>query len=185
MDMGEAIGLISFVFLVASALLTLYMRRTTVVHVADFQVGIRFGKSGKCKILVPGSYRMGGGLDPITVVDMRPRPFLIERVNFQDALQGNCIVSIAAETVVSDPLLATNSLKNLFEDSLRAVRELLGPAAARQMIDADIQQREALAQALTSEINRELQTSGVVIQNLEITELLSRGRPAQSQAKAN
>jgi len=185
MDMEEAIGLISFASLVASVLLTIYMRRTKVVHVADFQVGLRFRKDGTCRKLSPGSYRTGAGLDPVSVVDMRPRHFLIERVSFQDALQANSIVSIGAELVVCDPQLATNSMKKLFEDSWRMVRESLSRAAARQIIDTSPEGSDGLAKALTSEINRSLQPYGVAIQNLEITELQSRDARTQWKATTN
>jgi hypothetical protein len=51
------------------------------------------------------------------------------------------------------------------------IREGLCPAASRSIVSPTQEAREMLAGAITSEINRALEPSGVMIRNLEITEL--------------
>jgi|SRR5579863_9554189 len=165
---------ITALFFVGVFVTMFYLRRTKAVQVMDFQTGLRFRKGESYTSLPPGSYRTGPGLGPISVVDLRPHQFIVERVNFRDAVLANAIISVGGEIVVSDPQAAMNTFKNLVEDSVAIVREGLGLAASHAIVDPSQEGKEKLAAMITSEINRELQTRGVMIRNLEITELWAR-----------
>jgi len=185
MHAEDLLGALAFAFFLSGVFLAAYIRRTKVVHVTDFQTGLRFKKGESYELLPQGSYRTSTGRAPITVVDMRPRQFIIERIIFQDALLANSVISIGAELLVSDPEVANNKLKNLFDDSLVIVREHLCPAATRSVIDPSPKGKEKLATTITSEINSALQSSGMMIRNLEITELWVQHPELTAQTTAN
>jgi hypothetical protein len=151
----------------------LYMQRSKVVQITDYQAGLRF-RGGCYRVLGPGCYREGPGLGPITVVDMRPRQFILERMPFQDALHAPSILSVAGELVISDPGTATNTFKNILEDSVAMIREGLCPAASRSIVDPSEEGRKRLVADITATINRTLEPNGVMLRSLEITELWTR-----------
>jgi hypothetical protein len=171
MDAEAILGTLSTACFLISVLAVLYLRRTKIVHIADFQVGLRFRKDGTYGVLSAGCYRTGAGLSPITVIDMRPRQFILERMTFQDALRTPSVISVAGELVISDPQTATNTFKDVLDGSVAIIREGLCPAASRSVVSATQDAREMLAATITSEMNRALEPSGVMIRNLEITEL--------------
>jgi hypothetical protein len=161
------------------------LRRTKSVYVADFQAGLRFRGGRGCTILRPGSYRSSRSSDPITLVDLRPYPFLVERLMFKDALRTHAVISVAGDFTVRNPELAFTSFKNLFDDSLSVIRQNLLPAASRLIADPSADGLAKMTVAITSELNRELNTRGVEIQSLEITELYVRPLIETVPAAAN
>lgn len=185
MHTENILGLFAYLFFLSGVFLAVYIRRTKTVHVFDFQVGLRFKQGNSYETLSRGSYRTNSARTPITVVDVRPRQFLIERVYFQDALLANAVISVGGEFLVSDPEVANNTLKNLYDDSLARMREHLCPAARRGVIDPSPEGRENLARSITSEMNSVLQTSGIMLRNLEITELWVQHPEIPAQTMAN
>lgn len=164
---------------------TVRLRRTRSVYIADYQAGLRFREGQTCTILPPGSYRSSAASHPITVVDLRPYPFVIERQPFQDVLLANAVISVGGELVVRDPELAITSFKNLIDDPLAIVRENLRPAASRSIADPSVEGRAKLTAAIASELNRELAPRGVEVRNLEITELWAQLMKHSIPAEAN
>jgi hypothetical protein len=109
MDAEAILGTLSTACFLISVFTALYLRRTKIVHITDLQVGLRFRRDGSYSVLSAGCCRTGAGLSPITVIDMRPRQFILERMTFRDALRAPSIISVAGELVISDPQTATNS----------------------------------------------------------------------------
>jgi hypothetical protein len=171
--------LFSVACLVAAAVIAFRLRRRKVVYITDFQTGLRFRDGTVCKVLPPGSYLTSGSRNMIAVVDMRPRPFVLERLMYQDVLQTNSVISVGGELWIRDPNLAVITLKDIVGNSLPIVRERLCQAASRSIIDASPEGRKELAGRLLAELNRELETRGVEIRNLEIT---SHGRNQPNMA---
>ena len=109
--------------------------------------------------------------DPLEFVDTRPYPLLLERVNCQDMLHANFLISIGAELVVRDPRLAVSSSKAYIDDAMSVVRERLSLAGSRSIVDPSSEGRARMAAEISSELNRALETRGLEIRKLEITEL--------------
>lgn len=185
MDPGAFLGAFSIVCFLVAVLTAVYLRGTKILQITDYQVGLRFRKGDTYTVLSPGCYRTGAGLSPITVVDLRPRQFILERITFQDALRAPSIISVGGELMIGDPQTAINSLKNLLDDSLPIIRDQLGPAVSRSVVSATDESRKVLARAITSEINRALQPFGVLIRNLEITELWTKPVKYAISSEAN
>jgi hypothetical protein len=110
--------LFSVACLVAAAVIAFRLRRRKVVYITDFQTGLRFRDGTVCKVLPPGSYLTSGSRNMIAVVDMRPRPFALERLMYQDVLQTNSVISVGGELWIRDPNLAVITLKDIVGNSL-------------------------------------------------------------------
>src|SRR5690242_16436158 len=103
---GDVFGaLLSVACLVITVIITVRMRRMKAVHIFEYQAGVRF-HGERCSILPPGVYFTAPSSDPITVVDMRPRQFIVERQLFKDALLSSFVVSVGGEFQVCDAQLA-------------------------------------------------------------------------------
>lgn len=150
------------------------MPKSTRAFITDYQRGLRFVKGSFVDVKGPGSYRSRKSGNEITVVDMRPQPFLIERLFYQDGLQNPAVVSIGAELVVTDPYAAVTMVKDRFNDSVSIVRDALRIQLGRSVTDSNLEGRKNLAEKLTTEANAELSKIGMAIQNAEVTELWSR-----------
>jgi SPFH domain / Band 7 family len=160
-----------FACLIAAMIISIRMRRSKPVYIVDFQAGVRFRDGSSTTVLPPGNRRSSTGQHPITVIDLRPHQFVLERLMFRDVLQANSVISVGGEVVVCDPQLAVSKLKNLMNDSMTIVREGLRRTAAQSMVDPSDEGRARLAEAVTADLNRELKSRGVEVRNLEITEL--------------
>jgi hypothetical protein len=185
MNPEEALSAITGISVIISAIFWLRLRQTKLVYVTDFQVGLRFLGSGSCRVLPPGGYRSKAQQNLITVVDKRPYLFAVERQMLQDALRSNAVISIAGEIVVVDPELSVTAMKNLEDDSLLIIRENLRLTIAHSIVDASSEGRAHLATNLLAELNRALQSSGVKVQNIEITELWAESIEHIALAGAN
>jgi hypothetical protein len=162
------------IFLVCLATMVVFgirLRRSKLLYIVDYQVGLRPKSDGSSELLQPGAYRSSAGGTPISVVDLRPRQFILERLVFQDMLRASGVISVGGELVIRDPQLADIAFKNLLEDSLPIVRERLLHFAPRSIIDLSIEGRAKMAASITADLNREMQARGVGIEHLEITEL--------------
>jgi hypothetical protein len=169
LDVFEAI--LSFVCLAATLAFIVRIRRRKFVFITDYQAGVRFRDGAFDRIMPPGGHLTRIGASEITTVDLRPRQFVFERFFYQDILRARSVISVGGEIVVRNPQLAISTLKDLANDPLQIVREHLSPAASRTITDPTPEGRKKLADLITTELNRELETRGVEVRNLEITEL--------------
>lgn len=155
------------------------------VFITDYQKGVRFIKGSFAGILGPGSYLSGNSEVEITVVDMRPFPFLIERFFYQDGLQAPSVISISAELSVSDSYRAVTGVKDRIADSIAIVRDALHSCTSRMSAELTSKGRYAMADKVTVTANAELNKIGMAIANVEVTELWSRPMPAYPSLRAN
>lgn len=159
------------VFLSSAVFFGWRLRGTKLVHIADYEVGLRFRDGSSFMILPPGSYRSSVQRKPITVVDQRPHMFLSERLMFQDLSQAKAVISVGGSLAISDPQLAMTSMKNVVPDSLVIIRECLLQVASHSIVDSSLEGRANLTAAVVDKINGELRTRGVEIGQMEISEL--------------
>jgi hypothetical protein len=157
--------------LIAVVIVNIQMRRSKAVYICDYQSGLIFEDGERCKVLAPGNHWLVADKDPVTVVDMRPYQFILERVPFKDALHVASVISVAGELSVCEPQLSVRAFRNIFAESLTAVRDNFRLAASRFIADSSSAGRLELATQIGSALNKELQHRGVEIRNLEITEL--------------
>jgi hypothetical protein len=174
MDADFITGLLFVAELVAVFVLARRIARIRRVFIADFQRGVRFVHGAFTEVVGPGSYRLLSRSRQIDLVDMRPRQFVMECVNYRDALRNDSFISIGGELVVADAYLSATKLKDQFSDSLPVVRDALRTVASRGIGDPGSEAREKTAQGITSAANAELTPSGMKLVNLEITEMWSR-----------
>jgi hypothetical protein len=165
------VQIIFFICLATAVVFGIRLRQSKAHYIADYQVGLRLKSDGSSAILPPGIYRSRAAGTPITVVDMRPRQFVLERLAFQDIVQANSVISVGGELVIRDPQLAVNAFKNLVEDSLTIIRERLLHTVPRYIVDPSIEGRAKMVATITTALNSELGSRGVGIDHLEITEL--------------
>jgi hypothetical protein len=182
---ADTIGALVFVVgIVAFYLLVRRLRKTKRIFIPDFQRGVRFVNGAFRDVLGPGSYRSYPGRDQISLIDMRPTPFLTERIHYEDALRSPAIMSVSAELSVFDPYLAYTKFQDPVDDSIPMAREIIESFAATNIADATASARVKNAEEMTRAINDELSQFGVGVRNLEIPELWSRPLP-QSARGAN
>lgn len=185
MTLDEITGLITAVAVFASLAFMIRSRQSKLVYISDYMRGLRYRSDASCKVLGPGTYRSRNGGTPITLVDMRPRQFVLESIQFQDALRAIGVISIGAELLVREPDVAQSSFKVLMDDALSMIRETLRFAVVESIIDSSTEGRAKMEAALTAAFNRELQSRGVDVQNLEITELWIQTQNPQASTHAN
>jgi hypothetical protein len=174
MDPDAIVGVIFIAGIVVLVFLIRRVRTAKTVFITDYQRGVRFVNGVFRDVLGPGRYRSYTGHDLINIVDMRPNPFLAERISYQDALQSPSIMSIGAELLVSDPYVVSTKLKNPVDDSIPVAREIVKSFAAGNITDARPEARAKTAEEITKAVNRELSQFGMAVRNLEITEVWSR-----------
>ena len=174
MDPDAIVGFVFIAGIVALVFLIRRMRTAKAVFIPDYQRGVRFVNGVFRDVLGPGCYRSYTGRDVIGVVDMRPSPFLEERMSYQDALQSPSVISVGGELFVADPYLASTKLKNPVDDSIPMVRDTIKSFAAGNIADTRPDARGKMAEDITKAVNRELSQFGVAVRNLEVTELWTR-----------
>jgi hypothetical protein len=165
--------------------LTVRLRRPKSVYVTDYQKAVRFRNGIFCGLLAPGNRRFNPGRDTIEIVDMRPHPFVVERVMYQDVLLSNSVISIGGILLVRDPQLAVTRLKDIVNDSMAIIRDVLRFATSRTIADPSSEGRIKLATNIESEINKELASRGVQVSQLEITEIWAQSVKPATLAGAN
>jgi hypothetical protein len=161
------------------------MRRSKQVYLVDYQAGLRFQSDASSIVLPPGAYRTPATATPITVVDMRPYQFVVERFAFHDQLHDSCVISVGGELLVRDPQVAVNSFKNLLNDSLALVREHLRLAVLSCIVDPSPEGKLKMAATITAALNHELENRGVGIDNLEVIELWIQALTHNASGEAN
>lgn len=162
-------SLISVSVLVVTVIVIARLRQLKTVYVCDFQRGVGFS-GGRFTVLPPGLHFSKPG-NNLALVDMRPHQFILERQFCKDALLSKCVVSLSGELQVCDAQLAVVELKNPVNDSLTVIQETLAPEISRSIVETTPEGRVNLAAALTSEFNTKLQSRGVELRKLDITEL--------------
>lgn len=165
--LSSGITAFSIVLVVTMAQLNKGKKR---ILITDYRRGVRFVGGVFTGILEPGSYRYDSRKEQISVVDMRPQPFVIERLTFQGPGVRQGVISVGTELLVRDPHLAATTLREEIKDSYVIVRDTVRAVAARQVFgganDAPI-----VAEAITTAANQELLKFGMGVSNVEITEL--------------
>ena len=185
MDLNALVGVFSLACLLGTILFLNRLRRKKLVYITDFQIGVKFGDSGACEVLPAGAYRSNDGGSSIMIVDMRPYPFLFERMPFKNVLLADSLISVGGELAVQDPQLAVTKLKKIFEDSLPIIREGVLVTCSRMIADSTSAGRTSLAEAISADLNGTLGSSGIRVQNIEITELWVRQVDTHMAAAAN
>lgn len=150
------------------------LRQTKRVFITDYQRGVRYAGGAFADVLEPGSYNSYTPKEQITVVDMRPQPFVIERLFYQDALQSPSVISIGGALSVSDPYGAVTTLKDQVNEAIAIVREALRATVSKGITDSAIEFRNRTAVEIQAAANAELNKCGLRITDLEITEVWSR-----------
>jgi len=170
-------SLLFSIFILEVILVFLAIRRVGRIprtFILDYQRGVRFQNGAFTNLLGPGRYLTSSKSVQIQIVDMRPRPFVMECVSYRDALRNDSFISIGAQLLVCDPYQAATKLKDQYTDSMPAVRDALRSVASRAISDASAEARDRVARDVTAAVNDELGRSGMKIANLEVTEMWSR-----------
>jgi hypothetical protein len=148
------------------------------IVITDFRRGVRFVGGVFSNVLEAGSYSFDPRQEQITIVDMRPQPFLMERLGFQDALKNPGVISLGAELLVRDPHLAGSALRDQVRDACILARDTVRTAMSKQII-ADTTDTAGLMQTLGATLRGELHKVGMDIADIEVTELWSSSASAQ------
>jgi hypothetical protein len=164
-------------YLISTAALIIFIYRYSKrprTYITDYMSGVRFVKGKYVDVVGPGSYKPFTRRSHIEVVDMRPVPFLLERISYRNAFGNESVVSIGAWLSVNDPYLAAASLKRQVDDSLPIVRERLSNTVSRTVADLGPEFRTQAAEGIQTAVNEELRRLGMKISSVEITEFFSR-----------
>jgi hypothetical protein len=148
------------------------------IVITDFRRGVRFVGGVFSNVLEAGSYSFDPRKEQITIVDMRPQPFLMERLGFQDALKNPGVISLGAELLVRDPHLAASALRDQVKDAYILARDTVRTAMSKQIV-ADTADTAGLMQTLTAALRGELNKVGMDIADIEVTELWSSSATTQ------
>jgi hypothetical protein len=161
------------------------LKRSKHILITDFQCGVRFQNGAFRDVLEHGSYVIDSIKEQVVVVDLRPRPILVERIGYQDALQSPSIISIAGTLLVANAQVAATKLKDPVNDSFPIVRDALLNCVKQSITDESPTGRQQAAENITKASNVELAKVGMRIANAEITELWSRPMQAGVATNAN
>lgn len=140
----------------------------------DYQRGLRFVHGAYTNMLGPGTYAIAATKEHIEIVDMRPQPVILERTFYRDAWNNPALISVGADLLVSDPHLATTTLKDQINDSLPIARDAVRSTLSRGIASEDPGFRIKAAADITQAVNDELDRVGMKIQNVEIVEFWLR-----------
>ena len=174
MNPEDIFSLFFFPAVICEFFYLMYLRKIPRVYVMDYKRGLRFVKGAFRDVLGPGNYQPLTRRVQIEIVDMRPVPFLLERIFYRDAMQSDSVVSIGAEMMVSDPYLACTMVKDRIGDSMPVIRDTMRSVLSRGIADASPEFRVKAAEDIAAAVNAELKRLGMKISNVEITELSSR-----------
>jgi flagellar basal body-associated protein FliL len=150
------------------------------IYITDYSRGVLFVNGAFVKVLEPGSYRISGSKQQVTIVDMRPQPILLERVFFQDALQNQGVISLTVDLLVQDPHLAATMTRDQVKDAVAILRDQLRTVLSQEIADLRPEAPAKLAEAFTKAVNNELRKMGMRVTGTEVTELWSA--PLQTPA---
>jgi len=94
MNPEDIFSLFFFPAVICEFFYLMYLRKIPRVYVMDYKRGLRFVKGAFRDVLGPGNYQPLTRRVQIEIVDMRPVPFLLERIFYRDAMQSDSVVSI-------------------------------------------------------------------------------------------
>jgi len=175
MTMADNVWVVVFFAGIAALLYArIRLSKTKRIFITDYQRGIRYKGGAFAGLLKPGSYNSYTPKEQIMVVDMRPQPFVVERLLYQDALQAPSVISIGAELIVSSPYEACSALKNQVDDSIAIVRDALRATVSKSITDTTMAARSIMSREIEAAANVELNRFGMRVSKLEITEVWSR-----------
>jgi hypothetical protein len=161
------------------------LRKTKRVFIPDYQRGILYRGGTFARVIGPGSYNSYISNEQIVIVDMRPQPFVIERLLYQDALKSPSVISIGAELTVSDPYRACTALKDQVNDSVAIVRDAMRATLSKSISDTTDEARRKAGEEIAACANADLDKVGMRVANLEVTETWSRPIRSQIASGAN
>ncbi len=185
MDQDGIWALVFFAALVTSLAWRNIRRRRQRVYVTDYQCGLRYVDGVFTGTVEPGCYWTNGSRTQITVVDMRPRLILAERIFYQDALLSPSVISIGGKLVVQDAYTASTRLKDPTADSAAIVRDAVRIVASKSIAGHSTEARAATSAEIERAANAELKQSGMSVSNVEITEAWSRPVRPRATSGAN
>lgn len=161
------------------------LKRSKHILITDFQCGVRFQNGAFRDVLRRGSYLIDSVKEQVVIVDLRPRPILVERLGYQDALQSPSVLSIAGELLVTNAQVVSTKLKDPANDSFPIVRDALLNCVKQTIADQSPAGRQQAAESITKVSNVELAKVGMRIASVEVTELWSRPMQAGVATNAN
>lgn len=175
MEFGEAFALVAFLAGIAGYVFVLFrMRKTKRVFITDYQRGVCYKAGVFTGEIGPGSYDVYSPTEQVLVVDMRPQPFVIERLLYRDPLQAPSVISIGGQLKVSDPHTASTALKDQINESIAIVRDALRESVSKRVSGTEPEMREGMTRAIETAANAALAKSGMTLAQLEITEIWSQ-----------
>jgi hypothetical protein len=182
----DAIGAVLFIAaLVTSIFLALRRKARPLVYITDYQCGLRYVNGAFVDVVGPGNYRVDGTNKQITIMDLRPRLIVVERIFYQDAIQSHSVISIGAELSVSDAYLAATKLKDQTVDSIAIVRDALRSTVSRSIVSHSAEARISTAAEIQKAARTDLEKFGMTLSNLEITEAWSQPVEVRMTSGAN
>ena len=162
--------LLTFTTVVVMLAMARFNRGKKRILIPDYRRGVLFENGSFVKVLEPGSYRVSGSKQQITIVDMRPQPFLLERIGFQDAVKNQGVVSLGVDLRVQDPHLAATATRDQIKDALAILRDQLRTVLSQQISDLRPEAPAKLAETIAAAANKELRKIGMRAAGTEVTE---------------
>jgi len=186
MKFGEAFALVAFLAGIGGYLFMLFrLRKTKRVFITDYQRGVRYKAGVFAGELGPGSYDVYNPTEQVLIVDMRPQPFVIERLLYRDPLQAASVISIGGQLKVSDSHTASSALKDQINESIAIVRDALRETVSKTISGIEPETRERMARAIETAANVALAKVGMRLAELEITETWSQFVQGHRKGDAN
>ena len=174
-----------FAALITSIVLRIRRQGRQRIFIPDYQCGLRYVDGVFTDTVGAGVYPPNDSRKQITVVDMRPRLIVIERIFYQDALQSPSVISIGAKLSVCDAYLASAKLKDYTNDSLVVVRDTMRMTVSKIIGGYSSGTRSTTAAAIQKAADAELRKVGMTISDVEITEAWSRAVEPRISSRAN
>jgi hypothetical protein len=173
--MDTSSNLLPWFFISAAVMLAVRrLRKVKRIYVPDFKRGLRFVNGSYANVLDPGSYRIAGTREHIELVDMRPEQVILDRTSYRDAWNNTAVISVSAEILISNPHLATTSLKDQINGSLPIARDAVRSTLSKGIASEGAEFRIKTAADITQAVNEELDRVGMKVQNVEIVEFWLR-----------
>jgi flagellar basal body-associated protein FliL len=138
--------------------------------IPDYRRGVLFKDGSFVKVLEPGSYRVATQKQQLTIIDMRPQPYLLERIGFQDALKNQGVISLGVDFLVQDPHLAATATRDQIKDALAILRDQMRTVLSQQVSDLSPEGPAKLAETIAAAANKELRKIGMRAAGTEVTE---------------
>ncbi|PYV77615.1 MAG: hypothetical protein DMG96_10590 [Acidobacteria bacterium] len=126
----------------------------------DYQKGVRFSKGAFRDVLGAGCCVIDTVKEQIVIMDLRPRPVLLERLPYQDALQNPSLIRVAGELLIQDAYLAATKLKDPVNDTFPTVREALLAVVTQRITDVTVEGRHKVLDSIIQSVTSSWRRSG-------------------------